>query len=115
MCAFDKNLNALTELECKLVMKLMSLLLPLVVLLAGCNTTPPLLSLEQLDAYRKESRSHTMAFVSLYKEDDSFYYLRIGVASIIGDCFRLSKKDVVINVEGELPVFLKTSDIQRKN
>lgn len=95
-------------------MKLISLLLPLVVLLAGCNTPPPLLSLEQLDAYRKESRSHTVAFVSLDKEDDSFYYLEIGLGSMQGD-FRLSKKDVVINVEGELPIFLGYSDIQRKN
>ena len=71
--------------------------------------------MEQLDAYSEESGHHTFHVWYLYKEDDSFYYLKRRVGIVEYDYFRLSKKDVVINVEEEFPVVLKEWDIQRKN
>lgn len=88
------------------------ILLFLVVLMAGCKGYS-LVDLEQLDRYINESASNSFHIWYLEKEDSSFYYLKrkTGVASF--DYFKLSKKDVALDVNEELPALLKFSDIKK--
>ena len=90
------------------------LFLVLVVLISGCEDYS-LVDLEQLDKYIAESKSNSFHVWYLEKEDQSFYYLKrkIGITSY--DYFKLSKQDVIIYVNGKLPMLLKFKDIKKVN